>query len=539
MAHGGLGTSTPAPGATESADAFHDGTFTGAGFAASGGDIVVTVTVAGGRITNVEATYPDEADMSGDINREHVPELIESTIAAQSANISNITGATVSSTAFRNSLQDALNQSLAGTGSANAGVAVPPVATVPAPAGNLHDGVFFGEGFESGPGGNTYVAMTVIDGKIAGISATYPIGNAESAGISAGAIPTLVTEAKEAQSADIDVITGATNTSNAFKQSLQNAINQATHGAPVVAPLGAVADGTFVGNPASTGRAGDAVATIHVSGGRITEITGEYPDHDWGDGLSNATVIPQIISQAVERQTAGVDNVTGATGSSTAFKASLQSAINAARGGEAAAPPAAAALHDGVFFGEGFESGPGGNTYVTMTVHDGHIVGISATYPIGNAESAGISAGAVPTLVTEAKDSQSADIDVVTGATNTSNAFKQSLQDAINQSHTAASTAAPLGNLTDGTFTGNPASTGRAGDGAVTITVAGGHITEITSDFPEHEWGDGHSNASVAEALTAEVKEAQSSHVNFITGATNSSTAFIASLQSAINQARG
>ena len=540
MAHGGLGTPTATPGAVEPAGTFHDGTFTGAGFAASGGDIVVTVTVANGQITDVTATYPDEADMSGDINRAHIPELIDATKAAQSGDIANITGATVSSTAFRNSLQDALNQARgAGGGGAAAVEPAHPIATAPAaPVGNLHDGVFFGQGFESGPGGNTYVAMTVLDGRIAGISATYPIGNETSTGLSAGAIPTLVTEAKEAQSADIDIVSGATHTSDAFKQSLQDAINQASHGAPVVEPLGTVADGTFTGNPASTGRAGDTRATIHVSGGRITEVTYEAPDHEWGDH-SNATVIPQLVDQIVTAQSPHVNIVTGATGTSTAFLTSVQSAINQARGGDTAvAPPAAAALHDGTFFGDGFESGPGGNTYVTMHVVDGNIVGVSATYPIGNEESRGISAGAIPTLVTEAKDAQSADIDVVAGATNTSNAFKQSLQHAINASKAGAPTVQAEDHLTDGTFVGNPASTGRAGDTVATIVVSGGRITDITYEAPDHEWGD-HSNATVIPQIIEDAKQHQTANVSNVTGATGSSTAFKASLQSAINQARG
>lgn len=166
------------------------------------------------------------------------------------------------------------------------------------------------------------------------------------------------------------------------------------------------------------------------------------------------------------------------------------------------------------------------------------IVGISATYPIGNEESAGISAGAIPTLVTEAKEAQSADIEIVTGATHTSDAFKQSLQDAINQSHAGTSMAAPLGTVNDGTFVGNPASTGRAGDAVVTITVAGGHITDITADMPDHSWGDT-SNEAIIPVLVEEAKETQSAHLNFVTGATGSSTAFMTSLQSAINQARG
>ena len=341
--HSGLGAThqvaAPAAPAAPVASALHDGTFTGAGHEVTGGDVIVTITVANGQITNVDAHYPTDWDA----NAQAIPQLIDEAKVAQSAHLTNFTGATVTSDAFKGSLQDAINQA---SGQAGAVVAVPlpaPAPATPAPApethapaataGTLHDGVFFGEGFSSGPGGNTYVTMRVVDGKIVGVSATYPIGNEESRQISADAIPQLVTETKEAQSSDIAVITGATNTSNAFKESLQDAINQSHSGASTATPLGTVTDGTFVGHPASTGRAGDAIVTITVAGGHITEVTAEMPEHSWGDPeISNESIIPVLADEAVETQSSHLTNVTGATGSSTAFLTSLQSAINQARG---------------------------------------------------------------------------------------------------------------------------------------------------------------------------------------------------------------
>jgi len=334
---GGPGQNVAPPPPAPSA--FHDGTYTGAGHGVTGGDVIVTITVANGVITNVDAQYPN--DWEG--NADAIPQLIAESKAAQSAHITNVTGSTVTSDAFKGSLQDAINQaSGAGGGVVAAPLPAPaPETAAPAPApetahATLHDGLFFGAGYISSGGPNpqnTYVTMRVVDGKIVGVSATYPLGNEESERISGDAIPQLVTEAKEKQSADLTNVTGATNSSGAFKQSLQDAINQSVAGTSTAAPLGNVTDGTFAGHPASTGRAGDAIVTITVAGGHITEVTAVMPEHSWGDPeISNEALIPVLADEAVQTQSAHLTNITGATGSTTAFITSLQSAINQARG---------------------------------------------------------------------------------------------------------------------------------------------------------------------------------------------------------------
>ncbi len=70
--------------------------------------------------------------------------------------------------------------------------------------------------------------MTISGGKIADVEALQlPSDRARSAAISQYAEPVLRTEALQAQSAQIDLISGATYTSDAYAQSLQAAIDQA------------------------------------------------------------------------------------------------------------------------------------------------------------------------------------------------------------------------------------------------------------------------------------------------------------------------
>jgi uncharacterized protein with FMN-binding domain len=76
--------------------------------------------------------------------------------------------------------------------------------------------------------GAVQVEITVSDGKITAAEAVeYPQANARDRQINASALPVLAEEATQAQSADIDAVSGATVTSDGYIQSLQSAIDQA------------------------------------------------------------------------------------------------------------------------------------------------------------------------------------------------------------------------------------------------------------------------------------------------------------------------
>ncbi|WP_416976536.1 FMN-binding protein [Streptomyces sp. T028] len=76
--------------------------------------------------------------------------------------------------------------------------------------------------------GPVQVRITVQDGKITDVTAvTYPQNNPRDQQINSYAIPQLRSEALEAQSADIDTVSGATYTSDGYRQSLQSALDSA------------------------------------------------------------------------------------------------------------------------------------------------------------------------------------------------------------------------------------------------------------------------------------------------------------------------
>jgi len=73
------------------------------------GPVQVQITVSGGRITKATAIEHPTGGQSGDINDAAVPQLVQETLAAQSAHIDAVSGATYTSQGYTQSLQAALD----------------------------------------------------------------------------------------------------------------------------------------------------------------------------------------------------------------------------------------------------------------------------------------------------------------------------------------------------------------------------------------------------------------------------------------------
>jgi len=103
----------PVPTATTLASAglYKNGTFNGPQVDAFYGMVQVQVVIQNGKISNVQfLTYPTDRRTSARINSVAVPYLQQEAITAQSANVDLVSGATLTSQAFVQSLQNALNQ---------------------------------------------------------------------------------------------------------------------------------------------------------------------------------------------------------------------------------------------------------------------------------------------------------------------------------------------------------------------------------------------------------------------------------------------
>jgi uncharacterized protein with FMN-binding domain len=109
---GGTGsTSTGTGGASGSSAGAGDATtVTGDAASTRWGPVQVQLTIAGGTITDVSVVqYPDGNGKDQQINARALPVLVQETLDAQSADIDMVSGATVTSDGYLESLQSALD----------------------------------------------------------------------------------------------------------------------------------------------------------------------------------------------------------------------------------------------------------------------------------------------------------------------------------------------------------------------------------------------------------------------------------------------
>ena len=108
---------SPTPGATGSGTPAGTGgpgkTVTGAAWPTIYGPVQVRITVAGGRITAASAVeYPVNTPRDEQINAFAIPQLDKEAVAAGSAKIDTVSGATYTSGGYIGSLQNALDKAV-------------------------------------------------------------------------------------------------------------------------------------------------------------------------------------------------------------------------------------------------------------------------------------------------------------------------------------------------------------------------------------------------------------------------------------------
>ncbi len=96
---------------TANSGQYKNGTYTGLTANAFYGQVQVRVTISNGRIASVTfLNYPQDRRTSARINSFAVPQLQAEAIQAQSANVDIVSGATLTSEAFMQSMQSALDR---------------------------------------------------------------------------------------------------------------------------------------------------------------------------------------------------------------------------------------------------------------------------------------------------------------------------------------------------------------------------------------------------------------------------------------------
>lgn len=157
-----------------------------------------------------------------------------------------------------------------------------------------------------------------------------------------------------------------------------------------------------------------------------------YPTSTSSTARAGTSIIaPQ--STTATGSTATGSTTTGGSASGTTASGTGSTSAAATGSGSTATSGATAASEtvDGSVVSTRF-----GNVQVQITVENGQITkSVVLQVPWNNQKDQQINARAVPTLNSEAVKAQSADIDMVSGATYTSQAYLQSLQSAIDRAH--------------------------------------------------------------------------------------------------------
>ncbi len=206
---------------------------------------------------------------------------------------------------------------------------------------------------------------------------------------------------------------------------------------------------------------GDVQVEVTLDGGDITEVVAlTLPAEDRQSRRISQYVEPILSEEAVSGDSADVSVISGATFTSKAYAASLQSALDGATtvDGSATANSDAAATTTGPATasdaGDGSSRTPTdttaaaapvtvtgqavrfrfGTVQVAATVEGNDIVDVQAVrLPNGDRHSAQISDYVEPILRDEAISADNARISVISGATYTSRAYAASLQSALDQ----------------------------------------------------------------------------------------------------------
>jgi uncharacterized protein with FMN-binding domain len=103
------GTATPVPAGTASPATYKDGTFAGKSIYTPYGYVQVSPTISGGKITSVDfKSMPRGSSESVNSTASAQPKLLQETLQVQTASVDSISGATLTSKAYVQSLSSAL-----------------------------------------------------------------------------------------------------------------------------------------------------------------------------------------------------------------------------------------------------------------------------------------------------------------------------------------------------------------------------------------------------------------------------------------------
>lgn len=321
---------------------------------------------------------------------------------------------------------------------------------------DVADGTYEGTGV--GFNGDVKVAVTVKDKQITAIEILSSSDDAAFFNRAKGVIDKII----QAQSLDVDVVSGATYSSNgiinAVKNALTGEVDNSSTGAEsggsssgkgstsvsAVTDPSSYKDGTYSGT--ATGFAGPLTVQVVVSGGKISSIKVTSSSDDAGY-LNKAK---GLISKIISSQSTNVDTVSGATYSSVGIINAVRKALsNAAVSGGSSGINSGNnenenkqdvsgkfPYNDGIYYGvgEGYKS----DIKIALVIQDKTI---KAILILESGDDAAFFNRA-KTIAEEIVEKQNLDVDVVSGATYSSNGILEAVNEAIKEADKATNGSA-------------------------------------------------------------------------------------------------
>ncbi|SDL63372.1 RnfABCDGE type electron transport complex subunit D, partial [Halarsenatibacter silvermanii] len=398
----------------ETAVEFDDGVYTATGDGYQG-EIEIEVVIEDGEIKEITVLDHEETP---DIAGPAFDDLEERVIAAQSPNVDLVTNATGTSEGYLAAVEDILQ---------TAGLEeLEP--EEPEEVG-LQDGTFTGVG--EGYNDDIEVEITVEDEEITEIEV---ISHSETEDIAEPAFEDLRDEVLDAQSTDVDTISGATGSSEGFLAAVDAARNEAREEAPEEEPEvdeEVFEDGTFTG--IEEGYNNDIEIEVTLEDNEIVDI--QVLAHEETEDIAEPA-FEDLIDDVIAAQSTDVDTVSGATGSSEGFLTAVDDALDEASRDEVPDEDEVPEigepemeLSDGRFTGEAV--GYNDDIALEVVIENGLIVGIDV---LEHDETPDIAEPAFEEMKDRVVSAQSTDVDTVTEATGSSEGFLRALNVALTES---------------------------------------------------------------------------------------------------------
>lgn len=328
---------------------YKDGVYvgTGTGF---GGELKVQVTIKDGKITDIKLLSSN--DDAPYISKAQA--LLKNIISGQTTNVDTVSGATYSSVGLINAVRDALSQ--AGGTEEKIETKTPKKTTPSSEAANIgnidepssyKDGVYTGSA--QGYGGITTVEVTISNGQIANIKILSHHDDSPYINNASSLIDAII----NAQSTNVDAVSGATYSSSGIINAVRDALSKAGGKQeenlpeitlPAVSTVATTkrtrinstkipenvgnlseykyADGTFEGT--GEGYKGDVTVSVTISEHKIKSVN-IVKNSDDKEYFSKASALCDSI---VKMQSTDIDTVSGATYSSYGILDAVSNALS-------------------------------------------------------------------------------------------------------------------------------------------------------------------------------------------------------------------